>query len=280
MLLHTSSAVTASTTLLLGSTTVDLVFDLHSDREVTQAYYRALLNSPVHVGIKPLLFGITALGALRSLWHRKAWCHILFALVLALACCEFAVQPALVKLQTDEADSKSEFDAKSIVRSGHFFMAITLSLVIIMLSIESRKSPAQHVVEAFLKAQDKRDLDLMCSMVAEDITYINEPHEEKRHIRSKTMFRKAFQGSPCIWAEKAHLEVRRMSCDGDTVYLERLDQFLIDGKWLTIPILGYIVVENGKVKYWKDYWCYKKYKEQTTQKFGPDFSLFKATKTN
>ena len=58
----------------------------------------------------------------------------------------------------------------------------------------------------------------------------------------------------------------------------RLDQFRVEGKWLTIPILGYLVVKGGKIQYWKDYWCYKKYKAETTELFGPEFSLFKATK--
>ena len=42
--------------------------------------------------------------------------------------------------------------------------------------------------------------------------------------------------------EMAKLEVLRMAVAGDTVFVERLDQFLIEGKLLQIPICGYLVV--------------------------------------
>ena len=132
------------------------------------------------------------------------------------------------------------------------------------------------VVRGFLAAQDRRDLDLMCSFVDDNIVYINEPHDESRHIRGIAAFRAAFEGSPCIWAEDAKLEVLRQAQSGDTVFFERRDQFLIDGKWLDIPICGYMVVKESKVTYWKDYWCYKKYKDKTIALFGEKFSMFKS----
>jgi len=131
------------------------------------------------------------------------------------------------------------------------------------------------VVRGFLAAQDERDLDLMCSFVAENIVYINEPHDATRHIKGIDAFRAAFEGSPCLWADDARLEVIREACAGDTVFFERLDQFLIDGKWLTIPVCGYMVVSKSKVVLWKDYWCYRKYKTKTQELFGEKFSMFK-----
>ena len=91
------------------------------------------------------------------------------------------------------------------MKLGH---QVLIALCVFTVTLIATERPsAQRLVEAFLAAQDRRDLDSMCSMVAEDVTYINEPHEEARHIRSKTAFRKAFEGSPCIWAEEAKLEV-------------------------------------------------------------------------
>ena len=75
------------------------------------------------------------------------------------------------------------------------------------------------------------------------------------------------------------LEVLRRACTGNVVFVERLDQFKIHGQWLSIPICGYLVVEAGKIRVWKDYWCYQKYKAQSTRLFGPDFSLFKVTES-
>jgi len=141
------------------------------------------------------------------------------------------------------------------------------------------KSPVEQIVSDFLHAQSERNLDKMCDLVDEEIVYINEPHPPERAIRGKNMFREAFAASPCIWCEKADLKVLQMSYvpSSDTVFVERYDQFFIDGHWLAIPICGYLKVKNGKVVLWKDYWDYAKYKEFTTKTYGPDFRLFRTT---
>ena len=81
------------------------------------------------------------------------------------------------------------------------------------------------VVRGFLAAQDRRDLDLMCSFVDENVVYINEPHDESRHIRGISQFRAAFEGSPCIWAQDAKLEVLKEAQNGDTVFLSASTNF-------------------------------------------------------
>ena len=121
-----------------------------------------------------------------------------------------------------------------------------------------------------------QNLEQMCAMVSDDILY-NGPHEQEGCIRGAAMFREAFEGSPWIWAEETKLSVLRESCTHNTVHVERKDQFLIDGKWLTIPILGYLQVnKQGEISRWTDYWCCKNYKAQATALFGDGFSLFKA----
>lgn len=142
-----------------------------------------------------------------------------------------------------------------------------------------KQSEVERVVHEFLEAQSQRDLDKMCSLVDDDLVYINEPHPPERAIRSKKMFREAFAASPCIWCKEANLQVLQSSHvpGSDTVFVERLDQFFVDGHWLAIPICGYLKVKNGKVVLWKDYWDYAKYKAFTTEHYGPDFRLFRKT---
>ena len=142
-----------------------------------------------------------------------------------------------------------------------------------------QKSKVEQVVTAFLDAQSERNLDKMCSLVDENLVYINEPHPPERAIRGKKMFREAFAASPCIWCEKANLQVLQMSHEpgSDTVFVERLDQFFVDGHWLAIPICGYLKVKDDKIILWKDYWDYFKYKEFVTKTYGPDFRLFRTT---
>ena len=57
---------------------------------------------------------------------------------------------------------------------------------------QTETSKTEQVVRAFLHAQSKRDLDEMCSLIADNIVYINEPHPPERAIRGKEMFRAAF----------------------------------------------------------------------------------------
>ena len=133
------------------------------------------------------------------------------------------------------------------------------------------------VVLRFLHAQTARDLDLMCALAHQDIVYINEPHPPERTIRGKAMFREVFADSPCIWCKDARLQVLQYARNGDTVFVERLDEFYIQGKWLKIPICGYLKVKGGKVVFWKDYWDYKKYKDFVVANYGADFRLFRKT---
>jgi len=134
------------------------------------------------------------------------------------------------------------------------------------------------VVLEFLKAQSDRDLEKMCSMVTDDIVYINEPHPPERAIRGRAMFREAFAASPCIWCPEAKLQTLHYSRGkGNVVFMERLDQFKIDGVWLKIPILGFMKVRDGKIEFWKDYWDYAKYKRFVSEHFGENFHLFRKT---
>lgn len=147
------------------------------------------------------------------------------------------------------------------------------------LSSKTGKNEIVRVVTEFLDAQSERNLDKMCNLVDENILYVNEPHPPERAIRGRKMFREAFAASPCIWCEKANLQVLQMSHQegSDTVFVERLDQFFVDGHWLAIPICGYLKVKDGKVVLWKDYWDYAKYKQFVTTTYGPDFRLFRTT---
>lgn len=140
---------------------------------------------------------------------------------------------------------------------------------------EEAEKEALRVVFAFLDAQSRRDLDGMCELISDDIVYINEPHPPSRAIRGKAMFRDTFERSPCIWCKDANLELLQHSHNGLTVFTERLDQFFIEGKWIRIPILGYLKVRDGKVAFWKDYWDYAKYKKAVQEDFGPDFKMFR-----
>ena len=44
---------------------------------------------------------------------------------------------------------------------------------------------ARDIAMQFFEAQSERNLDLMCDLCTDDVTYINEPHDESRYIKNK-----------------------------------------------------------------------------------------------
>jgi limonene-1,2-epoxide hydrolase len=43
---------------------------------------------------------------------------------------------------------------------------------------------------------------------------------------------------------------------------ERTDRFLVDGRWVEIPIAAVFVVRDGKVALWRDYFDLETYRRQ------------------
>ena len=50
------------------------------------------------------------------------------------------------------------------------------------------------------------------------------------------------------------LEVRSEAVTGNTVILERFDEWIFNGRPGSIPVVGVYDVENGKIKEWREYY--------------------------
>ena len=49
-------------------------------------------------------------------------------------------------------------------------------------------------------------------------------------------------------------EVLNIAENGNTVLTERVDNFVLeDGKKLSLPVMGTMIIEDGKIKVWRDY---------------------------
>lgn len=40
---------------------------------------------------------------------------------------------------------------------------------------------------------------------------------------------------------------------GDTVFIERLDRHLLQGRWIELPVTGVFEVKNGQIGVWHEY---------------------------
>jgi limonene-1,2-epoxide hydrolase len=46
------------------------------------------------------------------------------------------------------------------------------------------------------------------------------------------------------------------------VLTERVDRFMIKGKWVALPVMGTFEVVNGKIRAWRDYFDMNQFQSQ------------------
>ncbi len=106
-------------------------------------------------------------------------------------------------------------------------------------------------VVAFCKAGQERDLERQMSFILEDSVYHNMPDEP---IVGAAKIRELLAGYTGN-SEDTEIIIHNIteSASG-TVMTERIDRFLTKGKWIVCPVMGAAVVENGKIREWRDYY--------------------------
>ncbi|PXW78097.1 limonene-1,2-epoxide hydrolase [Blastomonas natatoria] len=106
------------------------------------------------------------------------------------------------------------------------------------------------VVQAFLKAMEPLDYDAALRCVAPLCEYTNPPPLGTVHGPDgiRAVLEPFF--SPTLENE---FRVLRSAVDGNIVMLERLDRHRLADKWVELPVAGVFEVENGLIRYWRDY---------------------------
>lgn len=108
---------------------------------------------------------------------------------------------------------------------------------------------AEAIVDQFIKAVTAMDLDAALEMVTDDVEYDNVPISKvfgPEGLRSTLeMFTGMAQGFDWV--------VHHQVAVGDVVMNERTDKFLMNGKWLELPVMGLFKVRDGKIALWRDY---------------------------
>lgn len=116
-----------------------------------------------------------------------------------------------------------------------------------------------EVVTALVQACERRDLDAVCALVADDIEYDNVPIGK---VYGPDGVRSVLSGGVTAAASDVEWVVHRQVESGDTVMNERTDRFLVDGRWVEIPIAAVFVVRDGRVALWRDYFDLESYRRQ------------------
>ena len=115
------------------------------------------------------------------------------------------------------------------------------------------------VVTALIRACEARDLDAVCAMVTDDVEYDNVPIGP---VRGPDGVRRVLSGGVTQAATEVEWVVHRQVADERTVMHERTDRFLVDGRWVEIPIAAVFEVRDGRVSLWRDYFDLETYRRQ------------------
>lgn len=121
-----------------------------------------------------------------------------------------------------------------------------------------QSSSSLEVVNAFIAAVEKRDLDAAMTFLAEDCVYDNVPMKPiTGHETIKTVLG-SFLG-PC---SEVAWPVHRSAEAGPVVFNERTDRFLMPHGWVELNVTGVWEVHDGKITLWRDYFDLATYTNQ------------------
>src|SRR5271155_5631523 len=104
------------------------------------------------------------------------------------------------------------------------------------------------MIEDFVAAWNRLDLDKVEAMLAPDVFYHNIPMEP---CIGRAAFRAAIATLPAI---AANWTIHVIAASGNCVLTERTDAFtLAGGKQISIRVMGTFEIEHGLIAKWRDY---------------------------
>jgi limonene-1,2-epoxide hydrolase len=106
----------------------------------------------------------------------------------------------------------------------------------------------QAVVEDFIAAWVRLDMDRVYALLHPEVFYHNIPMAPTTGHAEMRAF---FAGFPPF--EEADWTVHAIAANGPLVLTERTDRFKMQGKWVSIRVMGTFEVEDGLITKWRDY---------------------------
>ena len=104
------------------------------------------------------------------------------------------------------------------------------------------------LIREFIAAWERRDTDHIVDAFADDSVYHSVPLTPivgKAAIRD---FVASFEGKP-----PGRLEIRHQVAGDHVVLHERTDYLTMNGKAVTLPIMGVFEIEDGRITAWREY---------------------------
>jgi limonene-1,2-epoxide hydrolase len=124
-------------------------------------------------------------------------------------------------------------------------------------SVATEPDP-DRVVREFIAALERRDVDAALAFMSEDVVYDNVPVGS---VTGPDAVRAALAGA-IGGSERIQWVIHHQVDGGDVVMNERLDRFMVDGRWIEVPVAGLFVLRDGRIALWRDYFDLETYRRQ------------------
>ncbi|MEZ5596213.1 MAG: limonene-1,2-epoxide hydrolase family protein [Pseudomonadales bacterium] len=116
----------------------------------------------------------------------------------------------------------------------------------------------QERVTALMRAFDARDLDAIEACFTPDAVYHNIPMEPVTGSAAIRASLAPFLGM----ASEIRFEVLQSAANGSVVMNERVDRFLVNGRWIAVRVMGVFEVSAAGITAWRDYFDLAEFQQQ------------------
>ena len=107
----------------------------------------------------------------------------------------------------------------------------------------------ERVVSEFCQTWTTLDIDKVMEFFTEDAVYYNIPLAA---AKGKAEIRKTIDGF-MPGATKIEFKILTTASAGATVFNERVDSSIVNGRPIAVPVAGVFEISGGKIAKWRDY---------------------------
>ena len=109
------------------------------------------------------------------------------------------------------------------------------------------------IVDTFIAAIERNDLDTAMALLADDCEYDNVPIRKEfgRDAVRKTLAPFCDRFDEIDW--RVNFQAASGTTDEGVVMNERVDRFRAGERWHELPVAGLFVIKQGRIVLWRDY---------------------------
>lgn len=131
-----------------------------------------------------------------------------------------------------------------------YTFATTFLAICILVSATAHAADPESAAMNMVDAWNDVDLDRVIELFTEDGTL----HSMMMHpIVGREDLRRHLK--PLLAGiDELNLQLKHVVVDGDTVLIERIDEFVFNGKRGSVPVFGVLLIRDGRVAEWREYY--------------------------